>query len=228
MMEARGLLLPSGRSRANSRKAFELYKMIAGSALGETGDAYRVFLFSLFDEFAQDLPALFDRFAPQGQLFPREPALMQSSSKRLTIMRWHCYRPRTRPLAGSTGLLQLQGRAQEDARSQPGSAQQPQAGGAQPVLHTALRGRIPGEQHPRPAVVQRDRWANRPARTLPVPAGQARRGAARRRQTARPAHTQAARPGLRLHALRPLRLRPLPGDLPRSLGLGTDPRPRLA
>ena len=46
-------------------------------ALGETGDAYRVFLFGLFDEFAQDLPALFDRFAPQGQLFPREPALMQ-------------------------------------------------------------------------------------------------------------------------------------------------------
>lgn len=76
MMEARGLLLPAV-SRGQQSQAFELYKMIAGSALGETGDAYRVFLFSLFDEFAQDLPALFDRFAPQGQLFPREPALMQ-------------------------------------------------------------------------------------------------------------------------------------------------------
>ena len=76
MMEARGLLLPAV-SQGQQSQAFELYKMIAGSALGETGDAYRVFLFSLFDEFAQDLPALFDRFAPQGQLFPREPALMQ-------------------------------------------------------------------------------------------------------------------------------------------------------
>lgn len=75
MMEARGLLLPAV-SKGQQSKAFELYKMVAGSALGETGDAYRVFLFSLFDEFAQDLPALFDRFARQGQLFPREPALM--------------------------------------------------------------------------------------------------------------------------------------------------------
>ncbi len=76
MMEARGLLLPAV-SQGQQSQAFELYKMVAGSALGETGDAYRIFLFSLFDEFAQDLPALFDRFAPQGQLFPREPALMQ-------------------------------------------------------------------------------------------------------------------------------------------------------
>lgn len=76
MMEARGLLR-AAVSQGQQSQAFELYKMIAGNALGETGDAYQVFLFSLFDEFAQDLPALFDRFAPQGQLFPREPALMQ-------------------------------------------------------------------------------------------------------------------------------------------------------
>ena len=76
MMEARGLLLPAV-SQGQQSQAFELYRMVAGSALGDTGDIYRVFLFSLFDEFAQDLPALFDRFAPQGQLFPREPALMQ-------------------------------------------------------------------------------------------------------------------------------------------------------
>ena len=76
MMEARGLLLPAV-SKGQQSQAFELYKRVAGSALGETGDIYRVFLFSLFDEFAQDLPALFDRFAPQGQIFPREPALMQ-------------------------------------------------------------------------------------------------------------------------------------------------------
>jgi hypothetical protein len=45
------------------------------SALGETGDAYRVFLFSLFDMFADDLPALFDRHSPFGRLFPREATL---------------------------------------------------------------------------------------------------------------------------------------------------------
>lgn len=76
MMEARGVLLPAISSGQQS-KAFELYKLVAGSALGETGQAYQVFLFSLFDEFAQELPALFDRFAPQGRLFPREAALLQ-------------------------------------------------------------------------------------------------------------------------------------------------------
>ncbi|MGF6296388.1 BREX-1 system adenine-specific DNA-methyltransferase PglX [Paraburkholderia youngii] len=76
MMEARGVLLIAV-SQGQQSKAFELYKTVAGSALGETGQAYQAFLFSLFDEFAQELPALFDRFAPQGRLFPREAALLQ-------------------------------------------------------------------------------------------------------------------------------------------------------
>ena len=57
-------------------KAFKLYQRVAGSALGETGDAYRVFLHSMFDVYALDLPALFDRYAPNGRLFPREQALL--------------------------------------------------------------------------------------------------------------------------------------------------------
>jgi hypothetical protein len=76
MMEARGLLLPAV-SKGKQSQAFELYRRVAGTALGETGDTYRIFLFSLFDEFAQELPALFDRYAPQGRLFPREAALTQ-------------------------------------------------------------------------------------------------------------------------------------------------------
>jgi len=76
MMEARGLLVAAVVSKGQQSQAFELYKMVAGSALGETGEAYRTFLFSLFDEFAIDLPALFDRHAAQGRLFPREPALL--------------------------------------------------------------------------------------------------------------------------------------------------------
>ncbi|MCY1190871.1 hypothetical protein D9M72_20940 [compost metagenome] len=76
MMEARGLLAAAVVSQGQQSQAFELYKRVAGSALGETGEAYRNFLFSLFDEFAIDLPALFDRHAAQGRLFPREPALL--------------------------------------------------------------------------------------------------------------------------------------------------------
>jgi len=77
MMEARGLLAAAVVSHGQQSQAFELYKMVSSSSLGETGEAYRTFLFSLFDEFAIDLPVLFDRYAAQGRLFPREPALLE-------------------------------------------------------------------------------------------------------------------------------------------------------
>lgn len=76
MAEARGLLIESVGSGYQA-KGFQLYARLAGTGLGETGDAYRVYLFSVFDELAQDLPGLFDRFSPQGRLFPREAALLQ-------------------------------------------------------------------------------------------------------------------------------------------------------
>ena len=75
MAEARGLLIESV-GRGYQSRGFQLYDRLAGSALGETGDAYRAYLFSLCDEFAVDLAVLFDRFSPQGRLFPREPALL--------------------------------------------------------------------------------------------------------------------------------------------------------
>ncbi len=65
MMESRGLLLESVANGYQS-KGFQLYEHLAGHALGETGDAYRCYLFSLFDEFALDLKVLFDRNASQG------------------------------------------------------------------------------------------------------------------------------------------------------------------
>ena len=76
MAEARGLLV---ESVANGFQAtgFQLYARLAGTGLGETGDAYRTYLFSVFDELSQDLPGLFDRYSPQGRLFPREAALLQ-------------------------------------------------------------------------------------------------------------------------------------------------------
>ncbi len=76
MAEARGLLLESIANGYQAR-GFQLYARVAGPALGETGAAYRAYLFSLCDEFAVDLPVLFDRFNPQGRLFPRESALLE-------------------------------------------------------------------------------------------------------------------------------------------------------
>jgi len=76
MAEARGLLIESVRNGYQAQ-GFQLYTRLAGSGLGETGDAYRTYLHSVFDELAQDLPSLFDRFSPQGRLFPREAALIQ-------------------------------------------------------------------------------------------------------------------------------------------------------
>ncbi len=76
MAEARGLLIESV-GNGYQAKGFQLYARLAGTGLGETGDAYRVYLFSVFDELAQDLPGLFDRYSPQGRLFPREAALLQ-------------------------------------------------------------------------------------------------------------------------------------------------------
>ena len=76
MAEARGILTESV-SRGYDSKGFQLYLMLAGTGHGETGDAYRSYLFSIFDEFALDLNVLFDRFSPQGRLFPREAALLE-------------------------------------------------------------------------------------------------------------------------------------------------------
>ncbi len=80
MAEARGLLFESVGGGYQS-KGFQLYLKLAGSALGETGAAYQCYLFSLFDEFAVDMAALFDRYAPMGRLFPRESALLAVLAK---------------------------------------------------------------------------------------------------------------------------------------------------
>src|SRR5271166_1817253 len=75
LMAARGLVMECV-AKAYQSKAFQLYQRVAGSALGETGDAYRVFLLSLCDLYRADLSLLFDRYFPNGRLFPREPALL--------------------------------------------------------------------------------------------------------------------------------------------------------
>lgn len=76
MAESRGILIESVGNGYQS-KGFQLYERLAGPGLGETGETYRCYLFSIFDEFALDLKVLFDRFSPQGRLFPRETALLE-------------------------------------------------------------------------------------------------------------------------------------------------------
>lgn len=80
LAEARGILIESIGKSYNS-KGFQLYTRVAGTSLGETGDTYRNYLFSLFDEFAHDLAVLFDRYSPMGRLFPRESALLKLLDK---------------------------------------------------------------------------------------------------------------------------------------------------
>lgn len=75
MAEARQFVMES-ISQGYQSKGFQLYQRIAGSSLGETGQAYQHYLFSIFDEMSLDLAVLFDRFSSQGRLFPCESALL--------------------------------------------------------------------------------------------------------------------------------------------------------
>src|SRR6266404_354787 len=76
MAEKRGFIVESVGHGYQS-KGFQVYCQVAGSGLGEVYQRYRQYLFCLFDEFAMDLGALFDRRSPSSILFPREPALVK-------------------------------------------------------------------------------------------------------------------------------------------------------
>lgn len=76
MAEARQFVIES-ISQCYQSQGFKLYQRIAGSSLGETGQAYQHYLFSVFDELSLDLAVLFDRYSSQGRLFPRETVLLE-------------------------------------------------------------------------------------------------------------------------------------------------------
>ena len=75
MAEKRGLIVESVGQQYQS-KGFKVFESVAGSAIGDTYDRYRCYLFCLFDELAIDLGSLFDRRSPQALLFPRETSLL--------------------------------------------------------------------------------------------------------------------------------------------------------
>ena len=168
MAEARALLVESVGNGFQA-KGFQLYARLAGTGLGETGDAYRTYLFSVFDELSQDLPGLFDRFSPQGRLFPREAALLQV----LNLINDADIAPLWSE-DETIGWIYQYFNSKEERKAMRDASQQPRAGSAQPVLHTALRGRVSGGQHLGPSVVQRHRGRYPATRALPVPAGQTR------------------------------------------------------
>jgi hypothetical protein len=72
--EERGVLRPCIRDGLRS-DAFRLYREFSGGALGRDDEAYAIFLERVFDEIAEDLPALFDRREPRSLVFPRPPCL---------------------------------------------------------------------------------------------------------------------------------------------------------
>ena len=80
MAEARKLFVESVGNGLQSQ-GFQLYARLAGTALGESGDAYRCYLFSVFDELAVDLAVLFNRFSPEGRLFPPGTVLQEILTK---------------------------------------------------------------------------------------------------------------------------------------------------
>ena len=80
MAEARGILIESISKGYNSQ-GFQLYTRVAGTSLGESGDAYRNYLQSVFDEFTVDLAVLFDRYSSMGRLFPKESVLLELLEK---------------------------------------------------------------------------------------------------------------------------------------------------
>lgn len=80
MAEARGIIIETIGNGHNS-KGFQLYSRVAGTAIGDTGETYKQYLMSLFDEFSLDLAVLFDRYSPMGRLFPKDTVLQEIINK---------------------------------------------------------------------------------------------------------------------------------------------------
>jgi hypothetical protein len=77
MAEERKILQDPCISKGLQSDGFELYEYHTGKANAAISkeDRFQHFVFSLFDELSLDLGSLFDRFSPQGLLFPAPQAL---------------------------------------------------------------------------------------------------------------------------------------------------------
>jgi len=79
MAEERKILQFPCISKGLQSDGFELYEYHSGKANATIAkeDRFQHFVFSLFDELSLDLGSLFDRFSPQGLLFPAPKALAE-------------------------------------------------------------------------------------------------------------------------------------------------------
>lgn len=76
MAESRKLVI-NLISNGYESDGFLLYKEIAKIGIGDIGQTFKEYIFSIFDEFSIDLNVLFDRFSPQGRLFPKDTVLLE-------------------------------------------------------------------------------------------------------------------------------------------------------
>ena len=151
MAERRGLIAESV-GKAYQSKGFKVFETVARTGLEDTYHRYRQYLLCLFDELALDLGVLFDRRSPQGMLFPREPALLECLNL-LNAADVDALWAEDETIGWIYQYYNDRGRAEEDAREIRRAAQQPRAGRPQPVLHSALRRRVPHRQHARSHLV---------------------------------------------------------------------------
>ena len=155
MLEARELVQECITKGEQSTGYREFCGMAPGLALLPDAAGYRLYIECLFDELSTEIKVLFDR---------RDAASVSGRSGRRstrcsTILNGQDLQGLGRGRDDRLGLpvLQQRRRAQEDARGEPGAAQQPRTGRAQPVLHAALRRPVPHRQHAGPDLA-RDAW----------------------------------------------------------------------
>ena len=181
MLEARGLVQECVTKGEQSAGYREFCGMAPGLALLPDGAGYRLYIESLFDELSTEVKVLFDRRDPASVLWPKRQtfeALLDDPERRRAGGRLG----RGRDDRLGLPVLQQRRRAQEDARGEPGAAQQPRAGRPQPVLHAALRRPVPRRQHARPHLAGDARRARRGlADALRVPRALRRRASSQPR-----------------------------------------------
>ena len=168
MLEARGLVQEC-ISRGEQSAGFKEFCGLAPGLVQLPDHGYRLYIESLFDELSTEVKVLFDRRDPVQRCCGRS-ARPSSSSWTILNATGACRRlGRGRDHRLGLPVLQRRGRAQADARGVRRAAQQPRAGRPQPVLHAALRRRVPHRQHPRPHLVRDDPGPDAPQGAVPVP-----------------------------------------------------------
>jgi hypothetical protein len=146
MLEARELVQECITKGEQSAATVEFCGMAPGVPLLPDGQGYRLYIECLFDELSTEVKVLFDRRDPASVLWPKR-ATLRALLDLLNAAELAKRVGRGRDHRLGLPVLQRPATSAEDARGEPGAAQQPRAGGAQPVLHAALRGAVPHRQH---------------------------------------------------------------------------------